>query len=734
MLRQGLFYPDLTLGAGALSAARRTELAEFLGAVVRQRALPLHLANLWNALYFRYDLDHSGFRVDHIEQKRIPTRTAALRQRSLPIGGFVRIHTEMKCGDLLAEVIYKEGAHPGVGADWLDPTLSGAPATVAEDVDGERVAIVRERFVLDISAFGPDANAVTDKQYERLCRKARWLDEHGHLVLEAMYAPRDAELDDIDYYADYLLREHREGLLAFCFTEDLPDPELREALLRSFEAVRAIALSTRDLLSWRDNYFFAAEEYKRRLASNGALGGGDLQALYKGLVHVPGGDDRAYSAVGPRLLELLARNVGGAGDDSVLVRGSAYASAVCDANLFVAEAFAHQQRHGLLPTSATIERPTHLRLDDGWQSGGIWRTEQVRDTERYSLAAIPHTIPLGLGFAEGSGGAAIPEMVAEDEQPVPSSQTGFRVSLTLRDRALGRLRLSAEAAGALAPGPVQVVLRHEDTRQAFDVERDGRTLYGVHYSWDLPPGIVLSCNVESGGSVVRARTTLRTPPIVASDGARFDYDTNVAVYERAMRLRQLSSAGRREAPTLRELCNRAFRTCGRLRDDGARALTVSELAAVILGPAWRPDELRPIARALEEMDLQHEGAYYFWRSRVGGRARASDRSLLAAYGETKAVGGIARTVRRHWVPMNLRRYTRRAPSAHKRATYAEARMRYGEQGRLPEELPPGCTWVEPYSWGGHEEPEPTDAELAPPLESRGDALGAAVFSEHDQDK
>ncbi len=710
MLRQGLFYPDLTLGAGALSAARRTELAEFLVAVVRQRALPLHLANLWNALYFRYDLDHSGFRVDHIEQKRIPTRTAALRQRSLPIGGFVRVHTEMRCGDLLAEVIYKEGAHPGVGADWLDPTLSGASATITEDIDGERVAIVRERFVLDLAAFGPDGNAVTDKQYERLCRKARWLDEHGHLVLEAMYAAREAELDDIDYYADYLLREHREGLLAFCFTEDLSDPELREALLRSFEAVRAMALSTRELLSWRDNYFFAAEDYRRRLASSGALGGGDLHALYTGLVHVPGGEDRAYSAVGPRLLELLTGNDGGAGDESVLVRGSAYASAVCHANLFVAETFAHQQRHGLLPTSATIERPTHLRLDDGWQSGGIWRTEQVRDTDRYSLAAVPHTIPLGLGSAENGGEPAISETVAVEELPIPSSQTGFRVALTLRDRALGRLRLSAEAAAALAPGPIQVVLRHADARLAFEVERDDRTLLGIHYSWNLPPGIVLSCNVESGGSVVRARTALRTPPIVASDGARFDYDTNVAVYEREMQLAQLSSVRRREAPTLRELCNRAFRTCGRLRDNGARALTLSELAAVILGPAWRPDEVRPIAGALEEMDLQHEGAYWLWRPRIGGRARASDRSLLAAYGESKARGGIARSVRRHWVPMNLRRYTRRAPSARKRATYAEARMRYGEQGRLPEELPPGCTWVKPYSWGGLEEPEPIDSE------------------------
>ena len=123
-------------------------------------------------------------------------------------------------------MIYKEGAHPSLLADgWLDPALSGAPGTVGDTVADEPVSIVRERFVLDLSAFGPDGNDITPKQYDRLCRKELWLDAHGHLLMDAMYTPCEAELEDLDFYADYLLKEHREGLLAFCFEEELPEDE-----------------------------------------------------------------------------------------------------------------------------------------------------------------------------------------------------------------------------------------------------------------------------------------------------------------------------------------------------------------------------------------------------------------------------------------------------------------------------------------------------------------------------
>jgi hypothetical protein len=698
-LRQGTFYPELTLGAGALSYNRRAELQQFLVAVVRKRNCPLHVANLWNAVYFNYDLAYGGFRADQLEQKRIPTRTSLARDFSLPVGGFVRVHTETACGDMLAEVVYKEGAHPEiVGDGWVDPALSGAPATVIDEVAGQQVAVVRERFVLDLAAFGPEGNSVTAKQYERICRRALWLDEHGHLLMEATYGLEEAELDDLDYYADYLLREHRDGLLAFCFSEELSDEELREALLRSFEAVRELAATSPELRGWRDKYFFLEADYRRRLADSGALGGGDLHSLYLGLTRFPARDRRGYAPLGPRILELLERD-GSSAEDEALVRGCAYATAACHANAYVADALAREQSGGVLASGV------HLRLDDDWQAGGIWRAERVDDPDHYALAAVSPLIPLGLGHSETGGPAK--EAFAADEQPIAASQTSFRVALTVRDRALGRLRLSAEAAAALAPGPIDMVVRHAETRERTAVEREGATLYGIEWPWEFHPGIVLTANVEAHGSVVRVRTTPVTPPLVAADGKSFDYETSLTVYERETGLAELKPGERRGVPTLAELIHRAFRLRGRPCHDGARALTLSGLATIVLGPVWKPGETRPIAAALAAMGLERDGLDYLWRPRVTARTRSLDRTLLAAYGEAQPRGRLASAVRRHWVPMHIRRYDEwsgRSPSAAKRASYAEARRRYKMHGVLPEQLPENCTWVEPYDWGGEDAP------------------------------
>jgi hypothetical protein len=695
-LRQGSFYPELTLGAGGLSTGRAAELQQFLVEVIRQRGCPLHVANLWNALYFNYDLEHRGFHAEQLEQKRIPTREAQARAWSLPVGGFVRVRTEMACGDLLAEVIYKEGAHEEVDErdDWISPVLSGAPATATDEVAGQRVSIVRERFVLDINAFGRDGNCITVAQYERLCDRARWLDGHGHLLMEAMYGPEEAELDDLDYYADYLLREHRDGLLAFCFTEELSDEELREALLRSFDAVRQLAIDARELRGWRDKYFFLESDYLARLSDgDGVLGDGDLREIARGLTHIPSALNVTYSAIRPRILELLERG-GMSEEEQERVRGAGYVNAVCHANTYVVDTLRRDQRAGVLDSGV------HVRLDDDWQGGGVWRAERVDSPERFTLKNVPATIPLGLGHAASKPAVSESEPLDEVEQPIESSQRGFRVALTRRDRELHRLRFSPSAGAALADGPIDVAIRGEDARET--VERDGSSLYGITFPLRFHPGIVLYCNVESGGSVVRVHTESVTPPVVASDGKSFDYETNLAVYEREMGLRELTAAQKRDAPSFTELVHRAFRSCGRPRADGSRALTLGELATVILGPAWSPTDTRAIRDAVTEFGLEHDGSEIIWRPRVSRRTRSADRSLLAAYGDTRARGGIERAVRRHFVPMHLRRYTEtsgRAPSAKKRASYAEARVEYGMHGVFPEKLPEGYTWVKPYDWG-----------------------------------
>jgi hypothetical protein len=698
-----MFNPELTLGAGSLSNDRRLELERFLVDVVRQRGCPLHLANLWNALYFHYDLDGGGFRSELLNPERIPTREAAERAPSLPVGGFVRVHTEMACGDLLGEVVHKEGAHPFVDSGFVEPSLSGAPAD-----DEDSIAVVRERFVLDLGAFGKNGNTITSKQYERLCRRSRWLDSNGHLVIDAEYTPEEAALEDIDFYVEYLLREHYDGLLAFCFSTEPTEEELREALLRSFESVRAIALRADELCSWRDKYFFDDAGYRARVANGGVLGGGDLRTIYRGLTRVPPGSRRTYAAIGPRILDMLASD-GFDPQEELMVRGCAYATAVCHANTYVSDSLRFEQRSGVLADGI------HLRLDDDWQAGGIWRAEVVRDPRYYSLATVPPLIPLGLGYAETRKDLPPAETLAAEEQPISSSQTGFTVVLTIRDRLLCRLRLPAKAVEALAQGELDVQLVHDNRRERVSkMKRAGDAVYGVEWPWSCHPGIVLRCNIERGGAVIRARTTELEVPVVASDGTELWFETNLAVYERSV-VKTLTAQEKRGAPTLNELVNRAFRRYGRERDDGARGLTIAELATAVLGPHWRPGESKVLAAALAQMQLERDGVDYLWRPRVSRYTRVADRSLLTAYGDGRPTGRLARIVHRHWVPMHLRLLANwmYGASPEKRRTYALARLEYGMYGLLPEELPPGYTWVEPHARGGEpEEPEGAQLELA----------------------
>jgi hypothetical protein len=610
----------------------------------------------------------------------------------------------MRCGDLYAEAVYKEGAHAEVSADWLDGALSGAPA--APGADG--IVVVRERFVLDLNAFGPDGNCITPTQYARLCRKAHWLDEQGHLVMDAEYDPAEAELEDIDFYAEYLLREHRDGLLAFCFSEEPTDTELREALLRSFESVRAIALRSPELRSWRDKYFVSRAGYEERLEDDGPLGGGDLNTLFHGLARA-GRDGCAYSAVGPRIIDLLSHG-GLDPDEEVLIRGCDYATAVCHANLSVADALRRRQRDGVLASGV------HLRLDDDWQSGGIWRAETVTDPARYSLATVPPTIPLALGHAETLPDVPAVETFSADEVPLDSSGNGCKVVLTARDRLCERLRLTPKIRALLpASGPIEVVIAHDGEREAVLVnDLDDTTLFGIPWPLALHPGIVLYCYIEREGSVVRVRTVKLTRPLFASNGDELQFETNVAVYEQAAGIGELSPKDKRSAPSLAELINRAFRRYGLERNDGSRALTLGGIATSVLGPAWLPGDTRALAAALQEMGLERDGAFYIWQPRVSHRTRAADRSLLTAYGEGQPPDRLARIVHRHWVPMHLRRLAdwQDDASVSKHGTYEEERIKNGMHGVLPDTLPPGYTWVIPHARGGeHEEPEGEQLEL-----------------------
>ena len=686
------FVPELLLGYHAIEPTDRRNLSDFLVAVVRRRAFPLHVASLWNALYFGYDINDQGYFGRGINLDRIPQRQMGREDAALPVGGFVGVQTPSN--ELWAEVVYKEGRHEQVTCDWVPAAISGAPA-VRTERNARTVATVREALVLDYSAFGPNWNDIRPAKFARLLRQGRWLDRFGHLVMDALYPPEAAALDDATFYARYLFEQHREGLglLASYLGSDANDDDLWAHLLTSMRTVGDIAQMCPELASWR-GYFFDRADFDASIADEGAdtrFGADDLRHLFRRLSHLPSHERVVYSAIGPQILDVLGRQ--GLDDEEwALVEGPRYVRAMCYANAYVRDRLAEDAPDGVLANGC------HLRLDDSWQAGGIWRAETMRDPLA-SLVRIPPTLALGLGHA--STGSS--DQFEEDESAVSivtSSQVGWCVSLTRQDIDAGIFRLSPSAGDAVSDCEgVKVRLRHGgEAIDQFAARYDSKWRRVTEIDWplDFYPGICVFGNLERGGKIIKLRTEPLTRPMTI-DGHELRYRFSEAIYRRYREPISLGVIS--EASSLEDLIHLVFRRRGHEAPNGGRALSIAELLTAILGPDPSPESSRPIRLALQQLDLEYSDGVYIWYPRVSRRTGVLDRELLAAYGEASH-SRIRRIVRRHWVPMFRRRLPEgRHAGSEKRADYSRALREAGLNGLYGPELPDGYTWVKGHSRG-----------------------------------
>jgi hypothetical protein len=690
------FIPELLIGHEAIEPTDRRSLSDFLVAVVRCRGFPLHVTNLWNAVYFGYDIDEPGYLGRGINLDRVPLCQMGQQGSALPVGGFVRVQTPTE--ELWAEVVYKEGRHEQVTCDWVPAAISGAPVQATEH-DGQGNSTVREALVLDYSAFGPNWNDIRPSKFARLLRQGRWLDRFGHLVMDAHYPTEAAALDDATFYARYLFEQHREGLglLTSYLGSDANDEDVWAHLLMSIRTVGDIAGGCPELASWR-GYYFDRAEYSASVTDQSAdtrLGADDLRHLFKRLANLPGRERVVYTAIGPQILDVLGRQ--GLDDaERALVEGPKYVRAVSYANAYVRDRLADDAPEGILANGC------HLRLDDAWQAGGIWRTEAIPDAVA-SLVRIPPTFALGLGYASTQ---ADDQCGGEEEIPIiTSSQTGWCIALTRLDIDAGVLRLSAAANGALADVEgIKVRLRHDG--EAIDqhvarYDRRARRVVDIEWPWDFYPGIYVFGNIERGGKLVKLRTELLSRPETI-DGHELRHQFAEAVYRRERK--PISRETLQVATSLEDLIHAAFRQRGRQTATGGRALSLVELLNAILGPGYTPETSRPIRLAVQALNLDFTDGLYVWYPRITPRTRVLDRTLLAAYGEASQER-IRRIVRRHWVPMHLRRLTGgKQASQEKREDYARALRESGLHGVFQPELPASYTWVIGHARGSQSDP------------------------------
>ena len=136
------------------------------------------------------------------------------------------------------------------------------------------------------------------------------------MLIDARYASRaDSDLDEVSFYARYLLTRGRDQLLsasaplplAALLTEDAGDERYEEALLGLLRTVGQALESLPDLRVWR-GYAFTRAGLGARLRDTGPLGGPDLRTIAVQLARsaVPAKPSRwgpahrvTYTAIGP---------------------------------------------------------------------------------------------------------------------------------------------------------------------------------------------------------------------------------------------------------------------------------------------------------------------------------------------------------------------------------------------------------------------------------------------------
>jgi len=762
-----LLTADMATGPAHVSAADMLALSQYLDALVAARGIPVHVNIAFNAVYFGYDLDQRGYVGGPLDLDAFPSLTHHGSQPGLPVGSMVRL-TAAKSA-LYGEMVYREGAHSSVDEHGHTPAwLSGAPSAAtgppggSEPPLGDGLVSRVELSVVDFTAFTPGV-APKPEQLQRLRQRGRFLDELGHVRYEATYPSASlADSSDTFQYQRNLLTSGRDQLLSAVAPVPLPtlladgagEAELEAALAGVFATVAA-ALAGLDSVRLWGAYAFSRAALGARLSDEGALGREDLGAIAGQLANaaVPSRAGRwavartvEYTAIGP-----LVRGMSGAQRQLL---GTGYANAVVHANTVVGD-WARREAdpdNGLLPDGV------HLRVDDTWQGGGIWRAERPGSAP----GDVDVTDPLRLGWAEAAGllppatepepePEAEPEPEPETEPtPEPEPEPEPEVELEEEPEDEGRvlsvtdsqvmwvqtLRLAHQVGSYLptprkladlwedtmSPGPVKLLVNHDgytlepdEASQDVTLSRDGAVWSLTEVAWPLEffPGIVLRGTWQRGGRLLRVTSTLLDAPVTV-DGMPIEH-----VYDPAVLTRE--GAPKLEAnPTWAARLLAVIRRAGQLDVQGCAVIEEAHLVRLACDDTHATDDA-PARAALA--DLIRIGKV---RSDVAGRDHRGDlvtpcppgaagvsvmrytpvvvvgprRAPVPAVlrGLISTSGLDARLLREIDVAGHLRHLPQGwQASSEKKAEYREFRARFHLAG--PSELPSGYTFVSPFQRG-----------------------------------
>ncbi|MGX2994018.1 hypothetical protein JNUCC64_06895 [Streptomyces sp. JNUCC 64] len=634
----------MTAGYRATPPEEIDRLRVYLNAVVADRRCPVHTAVAFNAVYFGYALGGEGYGNSPFDLDAFPSLALGDEVPALPVGALARIETGSD--PLYAEIVYKEGRHPGVEEDggvpgWVSGAPAGAPEPGREQEDAGPVR--RELLVPDFTAFGP-ALQLGESKLKRFRARQRWLDQNGHVIVDARYASASAAgSDGTTAFVDHLLTHQREALLsplvpasvAHLIGSGAPE-RLRSALTGLIEVVDHALRTSGALRTWR-GYALTRERVGAGLSDPGPLGGADLHALAGSLERGPVPNARrrhgltasrtVYTAIGPWIR--------GVADAEPSLTGLEYAVSVCRANLAVADFVRNDTDGGL-----SVRNNVRVTLDDDFESGGVWRSHHPGLGEDTGDPLIP----AGRGWRDAADLPEVPAPLPDPEEPqsapaapadgpladdgsigspnylrINDSEVSWQVPLRLAHLMEGRLPLSPSVADGLRylrmdALPVRVELNHpgsvleaaEEVQEAvLDLSGDTGLLRRVQWPIDFFPGLLLQVQWPRGGRVFRLHT-VELEETVEVDGEHIThrYDPLVLTREGAPGSSRDgdSSAGL----DVRRLVLRAVRRCGRLTVDGHALLDRTMLPGSVYDTPPIPDQLTALEQAVDELIAERE--------------------------------------------------------------------------------------------------------------------------------
>jgi hypothetical protein len=696
---------------GKIQQRHKTAIRKTIKGLLLQRGIPLHVTNIWNALYYHWDFEggcHSRLNPDRIE-----TRALGNTDWAIPVGGFVRIATGSK--EIWAEVVYKEGRNPAVssaegGVDWsIPPGLVNVPRAAVRQFDGQQVEMLDELLVLDFNAFGMEH--LDKKVIKRLQDRGRRLDQWGHISMQAAYLLGDSELDDAAYFATHLLARHRGGLLDEFLTRQLTDDELRELLLPSLRTVSDLAAEIDGVRQW-NGYFFLDEDYQRAIADQGRdsdFGADMFRSIFRNVLRLP--TQRRFDADQPQVecsaivpaLRYYASRQGIDEDELRALSGPQHSRLVCWLNTYIAEEI-RKTKGGVVSFG---REQFAVRRADPWLFGGVWRSERIKSQVPIH-ATIPALVPLPLDRQdlppidyvkrELAAGLALTEM------PVEFRRKRRRITLFLSQRSIEQERLPlGRAVAALSANceeiRIQIGIEGEQTiwlNQRVRIDRERAVLTDVPFGTQFYPGLRLTGFAEPSGEVIRLYAKrLLTPKVIEGERLDFELDDGLYLSNRPMNRDRL-----RRASTFSELIGRVFHSRGRTLEDGALALSLQEAVVALFGPNADLDTARMVAAELTRLD-KHPDGRYVWRPIINRRTKVSDAEIIKVFRASDAGKRLHHSINAHPVLMHLRRNPPHDDGKWRlRAEqYKRELLATGAQHRLPPNLPRDCTFVTAHQRG-----------------------------------